>query len=114
VRGERLSVPEAVKTLTSNTASTFGLLDRGVVAPGYRADLNLIDYDALRLYAPIVTYDLPAGGRRLVQKADGYVATIVNGVFVYKNGEATGLLPGKVIRGAPPQPAENEQTVITA
>jgi N-acyl-D-aspartate/D-glutamate deacylase len=80
-----------------------GLLDRGVVAAGYRADLNIIDFDSLSLQAPLMAFDLPAGGKRLLQKATGYTATIVAGVPVYRDGEATGALPGRLVRG--PQPA---------
>jgi N-acyl-D-aspartate/D-glutamate deacylase len=70
-----------------------------VLAPGYKADINVIDYDWLQLRQPEVMYDLPSGGRRLVQHADGYVATIVSGVPVYRDGEATGALPGRLVRG---------------
>ena len=70
------------------------LRDRGVVAPGYKADINVIDYDRLQLRPPEVVYDLPSGGRRLIQRTDGYVATIVSGVPVYRDGEATGALAG--------------------
>jgi N-acyl-D-aspartate/D-glutamate deacylase len=74
------------------------------VKPGYRADLNVIDYQGLTLHAPEVAYDLPAGGRRLVQRASGYKATIVAGEITYRDGEATGVLPGRLIRGAQPAP----------
>jgi N-acyl-D-aspartate/D-glutamate deacylase len=81
------------------------LNDRGLIAPGYRADLNVIDYDRLTLHAPQVAYDLPAGGRRLVQRASGYVATIVAGEITYRTGEPTGALPGRLVRGAQSAPA---------
>jgi N-acyl-D-aspartate/D-glutamate deacylase len=81
-----------------------GLADRGLLAPGYKADLNIIDFDALRLHAPEVVHDLPAGGRRLLQRADGYRHTLVNGIEIMCNGQATGELPGKLLRGAK-QPA---------
>jgi N-acyl-D-aspartate/D-glutamate deacylase len=84
---------------TRSTAEAIGLLDRGLVAPGYRADLNVIDYDQLQLSAPEVTYDMPAGGRRLMQRAKGYVATIVAGEVTYREGQPTGALPGRVLRG---------------
>ena len=87
----------------SATARTVGLLDRGVLAPGYRADVNVIDFDALTRRPPEMRYDLPAGGKRLVQAADGYVATIVAGEVTYEHGEPTGPLPGRLVRG--PQPA---------
>ena len=75
----------------------MGLLDRGMLAPGYKADLNVIDLDVLRLHPPEVVYDLPTGGRRLLQRAEGYAATIVSGTVVYRNGEATGALPGRLV-----------------
>ena len=97
-RGPRLPVARMVKRLTSDNAHAIGLGDRGVVARGYKADLNVIDYDRLQLRAPHVVYDLPAGGRRLMQHSDGYVATIVSGVPVYRDGAATGALPGRLVR----------------
>jgi len=103
-RGERLSLPEVVHGLSRRTACAVGLNDRGLVATGYRADLNLIDFDRLRLHPPRVSYDLPAGGRRLMQGASGYVATLVNGVVVQRDGEASGALPGRLVRGARAQP----------
>jgi len=102
-RGEKLPLEWVVKAHTSDTARAVGFLDRGVLAPGYKADLNVIDYDRLTLHAPDVAYDLPAGGRRLVQRADGYVATVVSGEITYRDGEPTGALPGRLVRG--PQPA---------
>jgi len=101
----RLPLPFLVQRHTRDTARTVGLLDRGVLAPGYRADLNLIDFDALRLHRPEMRRDLPAGGKRLVQTADGYVATIVKGHVTYEHGEAAGPLPGRLIRGAQPAPS---------
>jgi N-acyl-D-amino-acid deacylase len=101
----RVELPRAVRMLTRETAETVGLLDRGLIGAGYKADLNVIDLDRLHLHAPTVTYDLPEQGRRLVQKADGYDATIVSGVATYRDGEATGALPGRLIRGAKPVPA---------
>ena len=98
-RGPRLSLPWIVHALCQRTAETVGLLDRGLLAPGYKADLNVIDLDGLRLHPPEVLYDLPTGGRRLLQRAEGYAATIVSGTVVYRNGEATGALPGRLVRG---------------
>ncbi len=92
-----------MKWLSRDTAEAVGLRDRGVVAPGYKADINVIDFDRLRLHAPEVVHDLPGGGRRLVQRADGYAATIVSGKLVYRDGVPTGELPGRLVRG--PQPA---------
>lgn len=99
-RGEKLSLPFVVKSHTQDTAAAVGLFDRGILAPGYKADLNIIDYDRLTLHGPKMLYDLPQGGKRLVQTADGYVATIVNGQVTYREGKSTGALPGKLIRGA--------------
>jgi N-acyl-D-aspartate/D-glutamate deacylase len=102
-RGPRLSVPEAVHALTSRTASTVGLLDRGRIARGYKGDLNVVDYDRVQERRPTVVHDLPAGGRRIVQRADGYVATVVGGRVVRRDGTSSGELPGRLVRG--PQPA---------
>jgi N-acyl-D-amino-acid deacylase len=104
-RGEKLPLPLVVKIQTHDTAQLYGLNDRGLLRPGYKADVNLIDYDRLRLHRPEVVYDLPGDARRLVQRADGYVATIVSGEVVMRDGEPTGAMPGKVLRGAQPQPA---------
>ena len=89
---------------TKETAELVGLLDRGVLAPGYKADVNVIDFDNLTLHEPQVEYDLPAGGRRLVQRASGYDATVVSGRVAFRNGEPTGVLNGTLIRGAQPAP----------
>ncbi|HEX3993364.1 MAG TPA: amidohydrolase family protein [Acetobacteraceae bacterium] len=99
-KGERFALPWAVKRITRDSAQAIGLHDRGLVANGYKADLNVIDYDRLRVRVPEVVYDLPAGGRRLIQRADGYEVTIVSGTPVSRNGEATGALPGRLVRGA--------------
>lgn len=100
-KGERLSLPWVVKALTQDTAAIVGLRDRGVLAPGYKADLNIIDFDRVKLYSPTVEHNLPGGGRRLMQRADGYVATIVSGAVTYRNGEASGALPGRLVRSRP-------------
>jgi len=92
-------VEEIVRRLTSDTANAAGLLDRGVIAVGKKADLNVINHDRVAFGRPYVTYDLPAGGKRLLQKADGYDATIVSGTVTYRNGEATGALPGRMVKG---------------
>ncbi|MET0371419.1 MAG: amidohydrolase family protein [Sphingobium sp.] len=97
---KRIPLPEAIAALTSAPADTVGLSDRGRLRVGYKADINIIDFDALRLRAPSVTHDLPAGGRRLRQVADGYDVTIVSGVVTYRGGVATGALPGRLVRGA--------------
>jgi N-acyl-D-aspartate/D-glutamate deacylase len=96
---QRVPLEWTISELTRRPAQTVGLMDRGVVAPGYKADLNVIDLDRLTLYSPQPVYNLPAGGRRLQQKADGYVATIVNGEITYRDGEPTGRLPGRLVRG---------------
>ena len=100
----RLTVAEAVRELTSVPAQVAGLADRGRIAVGYKADLNVIDAAAMRLHRPVVVNDLPAGGRRLDQSADGYVATIVSGEVIAENGVPTDARPGKLIRGRRPAP----------
>lgn len=100
-RGPRLGLSEVVKMQTADTAAWMGLTDRGTIREGLRADLNVIDYDQLKLHAPELRFDLPAGGKRLVQRADGYTATILNGVVTYRDGEATGTLPGRLVRNLP-------------
>jgi len=102
--GARLSIEQAVKALTSDPAETVALRDRGVLAVGRKADINVIDYDALRLSTPEVLYDLPAGGRRITQSARGYEALVVSGEVVSRGGEPTGALPGRLVRG-PQNPA---------
>jgi N-acyl-D-aspartate/D-glutamate deacylase len=101
----RMSVAEVVKELTSVPARVAGLADRGRIAVGYKADLNVIDHAGLRLHRPTITYDLPAGGRRLDQTADGYVVTIVSGEIIVENGEPTAARPGRLVRGRQPAPA---------
>lgn len=100
----RLSIPEVIRELTSTPARVAGLADRGRIAVGYKADLNVIDTEALRLHKPVVVSDLPAGGRRLDQTADGYVATIVSGEVIAENGVPTDARPGALIRGRRPAP----------
>jgi N-acyl-D-aspartate/D-glutamate deacylase len=95
----RFTVPEAVRELTSVPARIAGLADRGRIAVGYKADLNVIDHAGLRLHKPVIAYDLPAGGRRLDQTADGYVATVVAGEVIAENGVPTDARPGKLVRG---------------
>lgn len=99
-RGEKLSIPFVVAAQARKTALSVGLYDRGVIAPGFKADVNVIDYDKLHLHPPKVHYDLPVGGRRLLQQVDGYDATIVSGVVTQRGGNATGARPGKLVRGA--------------
>ena len=99
-RGDRLPVEWVVRKQTAETADLYGLSDRGVVAPGKVADLNVIDYEHLEVRSPRVVADLPAGGRRLLQEAAGYVATIKSGVTTFAGGEDTGERPGRLLRGA--------------
>jgi N-acyl-D-aspartate/D-glutamate deacylase len=99
-RGEKLPLGRVVRMQTRDTAEAVGLLDRGRLKPGYRADINVIDYRKLKLHAPQVVYDLPAGGRRLIQRASGYVASVVGGEVTYRDGEPTEKLPGRLVRGA--------------
>ncbi len=101
----RLPIELLVHKQTRATAETVGLLDRGLLAPGYRADVNVIDFDRLRLRAPEIHHDLPAGGRRLLQRAEGYRHTFVAGVEIRRDGESTGARPGRLVRGAQPDPA---------
>jgi N-acyl-D-aspartate/D-glutamate deacylase len=109
-RGPRLPLGRVVRSQTWDTARALGLHDRGRIAPGYRADLNAIDYDRVSLHPPEVAYDLPAGGRRLLQRARGYVATVVAGEITYRDGEPTGALPGRLVRGPRAAPAAPEHT----
>jgi N-acyl-D-aspartate/D-glutamate deacylase len=102
---DRIPVQFIVQRQARDTARTVGLLDRGVLAPGYRADINVIDMDRLRLRRPQMQFDLPGGGRRLLQRAEGYRHTFVRGVEIYRDGEPTEHLPGRLVRGAQPAPA---------
>ncbi len=98
-RGARIPIETLVKGQTADTAALVGLHDRGRIAPGLRADLNLIDLARLGLRAPEIVYDLPAGGKRLMQRATGYEATVLAGNVTFEKGEATGTLPGRLVRG---------------
>ena len=98
-RGPTLPLEDIVRRQTSHTAWVYGLHDRGLLRPGLKADINLIDYARLSCDAPYMAYDLPAGGKRLLQKARGYIATIVAGQPIYEQGEPTGALPGALVRG---------------
>ncbi len=104
-RGPKLDLSKVIRGQTRDTAEAIGLFDRGRLAPGYLADLNIIDFERLELKAPHMVYDLPTGARRLMQEAEGYVATIKSGTVIYRNGAATGSLPGKLVRGRQPAPA---------
>ncbi|MFT7520073.1 MAG: N-acyl-D-amino-acid deacylase [Kiritimatiellia bacterium] len=99
-RGPKLPVEYMVHRQTQQTARFYGMLDRGVIKPGYKADINVLDFAGLSLQAPRMSYDLPAGGRRLVQRADGYVMTVLSGEITFERGQPTGVLPGRLVRGS--------------
>ena len=99
-RGSLFPVSWGIKRLTADNAAAIGLDDRGLLRVGMKADINILDYDNMQLRSPEIAYDLPAGGKRLIQRTDGFDATIVSGAVVYRHGEATGALPGRLIRGA--------------
>ena len=98
LRGPRLPLEFLVKRQTSETADFFGLTDRGRLAPGLRADVNLIDFDRLRLHKPELVHDMPANGRRFIQRVEGYAATLVAGAPIFERGEHTGAMPGRLVR----------------
>jgi N-acyl-D-aspartate/D-glutamate deacylase len=102
VRGEGFTVEQVVKMQAFDTAQAYGLCDRGLLCEGLRADINIIDQERVRVKTPEFAYDLPAGGRRLVQRAEGYRYTIVAGEVTYRDGIETGALPGRLVRGARP------------
>jgi N-acyl-D-aspartate/D-glutamate deacylase len=104
-RGPRLPLEHLVKRQTSETADFFGLRDRGRLAPGLRADVNLIDFDALRLHKPELVHDMPANGRRFVQRVEGYEATLVAGTPIFERGAHTGAMPGRLVRAGRNDPA---------
>ncbi|HZU47729.1 MAG TPA: amidohydrolase family protein [Mycobacterium sp.] len=99
-RGEKLSLEYVIRKQSRDTAYLFGLTDRGTIEPGKKADINVIDMDALTLHPAAMAYDLPAGGHRILQKASGYTATIVSGTMTRRNGVDTGARPGRLVRGA--------------
>ncbi|MFN8645071.1 MAG: amidohydrolase family protein, partial [Candidatus Binatia bacterium] len=98
-RGARIPLEQVVRLQTGNTAAVYGFTDRGTLAVGKKADLNVIDHDALCLHAPEMVFDLPGGGRRLVQRVVGYRCTVVSGVVTFEDGEPTGARPGALVRG---------------
>jgi N-acyl-D-amino-acid deacylase len=98
--GRRLELPLAIKALSQTPANVAGFDDRGLLRPGYRADVNVIDYDALTLMPPHISHDLPGNRPRLNQSASGYCATIVNGKIIVRDDRPTGALPGRLIRAA--------------
>lgn len=97
-KGDKMTLEFIVQALTSKTAEAFGMFDRGRIREGWMADINVIDFETMRLYRPEAIFDLPAGGRRLVQRAGGYDVTIKAGQVIFRNGEHTGALPGKLVR----------------
>ena len=105
-RGPKFGLPFLVQRQARCTAEAVGLLDRGLLAPGYKADINVIDFDHLALQPPEMLHDLPAGGKRLLQKASGYLHTMVSGVETYADGAPTGELPGRFVRGQQAGPGE--------
>jgi N-acyl-D-aspartate/D-glutamate deacylase len=103
-RGERIPLEQIVERQTRRTARFYGMEDRGVIAPGMKADLNVIDFENLHIHTPEMVYDLPAKGRRLIQKVDGYRYTVCSGQVTYEDGVPTDALPGKLVRGPQPTP----------
>ena len=97
-RGDKMEVEAIVQSLTSDTANAYGMFDRGLLQEGKIADINIIDFERLRLFRPEAIFDLPTGGRRLVQRVEGYEATIKSGTVIFRNGDHTGALPGRLIR----------------
>ena len=95
----RIALEHAIKRQCRDTALLYGLADRGLIAPGYLADLNVIDLPRIKLGKPWLAFDLPAGGKRLLQKAEGYVATIKSGQVTFRDGQLQAKRPGRVIRG---------------
>jgi len=105
-RGDKIPIEELVHNQTSRTAQCYGLDDRGVIAPGMKADINVIDFENLHIYGPKLVYDLPANGKRYIQEITGYHSTICSGQVIYRQGQATGKLPGRLIRGPQPAPGQ--------
>jgi N-acyl-D-aspartate/D-glutamate deacylase len=97
-RGPKLPLERLVKRQTSETSEFFGLNDRGQLAPGLRADVNVIDFDALKLHKPELVHDMPANGRRFIQRVEGYEATLVAGAPIFERGQHTGAMPGRLVR----------------
>jgi N-acyl-D-aspartate/D-glutamate deacylase len=95
---------QGIHMLTQQPAQLYSFDDRGLLARGMKADINVIDFEQLNLQTPHIVHDLPAGGKRFLQNASGIIATIVSGQIIYRNGEATGALPGKLVRGRQTDP----------
>ena len=113
-RGPKLPLEWLIAGQTRKTAELVGLYDRGIIAPGMKADINVIDFDRLRLHRPEIIYDLPAGGKRFIQRADGYTASIVSGAVAFREGEPTGILGGRLVRGAQGRPANAQLPAAAA
>ena len=99
VRGERLPLEKLVHNQTQRTANFYGMHDRGLIAPGMKADINVVDFDGLTIHPPEMVYDLPAAAKRLIQHVDGYKLTICSGEIIFEDGIETGARPGKLVRG---------------
>ena len=108
-KGERMTLPTAIRALTRDPAEVAGLLDRGLLAEGYKADINVIDYDRLGVGLPHMISDLPGNGRRLMQEATGYVATLVSGEVILRDDQPTDAFPGRLVRGMRKQPERATQ-----
>jgi N-acyl-D-aspartate/D-glutamate deacylase len=106
-------LPHLIQAMTSRPAASVGLNDRGVIAPGYKGDLNVIDLDRLSLSRPHVVRDLPAGGKRLFQPSRGYRATIVSGVVTQRDDLPTGALPGRLVRHARNEPRADQRLLVS-
>jgi len=111
-KGDKLELEFIVKSLTSNTATAFGMFDRGQIKEGMIADINIIDFESLRLHRPEAIFDLPAKGRRLVQRAEGYDITIKSGEIIFQKGAHTGALPGKLVRRSDGQTSRQQASQI--
>jgi len=96
---QRFELEQGIHMLTRQPAELYSLNDRGVLAAGMKADINIIDFENLNLRTPHIVNDLPAGGKRFLQRADGIKTTIVSGEIIYQDGEPTGAMPGKLVRG---------------
>ena len=111
---QTFDLAQGIHMLTQQPAELYSLNDRGLIAPGMKADINIIDFDRLKLQSPHIVADLPAGGRRFLQRADGIAATLVSGEVIFENGEPTGALPGRLIRGSQRGPMEADSTATPA
>ena len=104
---QQIELSEAINMLCKQPTELYSLHDRGLIQEGLKADINVIDFEALKLHTPHIVHDLPAGGKRFLQNADGIALTIKAGEVIYENGAATGALPGKLIRGQQADPRQS-------